>query len=101
MCGRALEGICRHFETKSPYLSGGLKELLDREIIDKRLYQWSQELQRQRNLAAHASEEKVSQDDATALLEFVTSICDYVFVLSAKFEEFMKRKTAKSNRGDA
>ncbi|MBN8549706.1 MAG: hypothetical protein J0M12_10355, partial [Deltaproteobacteria bacterium] len=28
MCGRALEGICRHHKTKSQYLGGGLKELL-------------------------------------------------------------------------
>jgi len=95
MSGRALEGVCRHFKTKSQYLGGGLKELLDKQVIDGKLYQWSQELHRQRNMAAHATEEKVLQNDATALLEFVTSICEYVFVLTAKFDEFMKRKMTK------
>jgi hypothetical protein len=97
MCGRALEGVCRHFKTSSSYLAGGLKELLEKEIIDKRLFQWSQELQRHRNFAAHATDEKITREDAESLLEFVVAICDYVFVLSAKFQDFMSRK-AKPTR---
>lgn len=92
MCGRALEGVCRHFKTKSQYLGGGLKELKQREIIDKRLYEWSQELQRHRNIAAHATDENISKQDAEELLDFVVSISDYIFVLNEKFEQFMKRK---------
>ncbi len=97
MSGRALEGICRHFNTKSQYLGGGLKELLDKEIIDKRLFEWSQELQEHRNIAAHATEVRINSQDAESLLEFVVAICDYVFVLSAKFNQFMERK--KKNVG--
>jgi hypothetical protein len=92
MSGRALEGICRHFKTESPYLGGGLKELLKRGVIDTRLFQWSQELREHRNIAAHATDEKISEEDAEDLLDFVTAICDYVFVLSEKFERFMQRK---------
>ncbi|HXQ21174.1 MAG TPA: DUF4145 domain-containing protein, partial [Candidatus Acidoferrales bacterium] len=61
MSGRALEGICRHFKTMSPYLGGGLEELKQREIIDSRLLRWSQELQRHRNIAAHATEERITK----------------------------------------
>jgi hypothetical protein len=39
MTGRGLEGMCHHFKTKKTMLFEGLKELLAREIIDKRLYQ--------------------------------------------------------------
>jgi hypothetical protein len=97
MCGRALEGICRHFNTKSAYLGGGLKELLDREIIDKRLFEWSQALQRSRNAAAHASEERISKEDASDLFDFVVAIADYVFVLNERFQEFMKRQSGNPN----
>lgn len=92
MCGRALEAICRHFETKSQYLGGGLKELRDREIIDKRLYEWSQQLQRHRNIAAHATDGKISRQDAEDLFDFVLAISDYVFVLNEKFAQFIKRQ---------
>jgi len=92
MSGRALEGVCRHFATKSQYLGGGLKELRDREIIDSRLFEWSEALRKHRNMAAHATEEKATKANAQDLLNFVESISEYVFVLSAKFEEFKKRE---------
>ena len=98
MSGRALEGICRHFKTKSQYLGGGLKELLDKEVIDKRLYEWSQELQEHRNIAAHATDARINSQDAESLLEFVVAICDYVFVLSAKFNQFMSRKAKNARK---
>jgi hypothetical protein len=101
MCGRALEGICRHFGTKNAHLSGGLAELRDKEVIDKRLYEWGEELRRHRNIAAHASEKKISKRDAEDLMDFVFAIGEYIFVLNHKFEEFLKRKakeTAKATQ---
>jgi len=97
MTGRALEAMCHHFETKSPTLTQGLKELLDRDIIDKRLFQWSEALRVSRNLAAHATDEHFAHDDAEDLFNFATAICDYVFVLNEKFALFMKRKQPKKN----
>jgi hypothetical protein len=40
MSVQAIEGICREYKTKSDTLFGGLKELLAREIMDKKLYEW-------------------------------------------------------------
>jgi hypothetical protein len=94
MCGRALEGMCRHFGTKSKYLGGGLKELLDQGVIDTRLFAWSEVLQQHRNLGAHATEERLERDDARDLLDFVHAITEYVFVLSERFRLFMERKKA-------
>jgi uncharacterized protein DUF4145 len=93
MCGRALEGVARHFKTKSAYLAGGLKELAERKIIDARLLEWSEALRTQRNAAAHASTEKGSRDDARDVLDFAHGISEYVFVLSARYERFRKRQS--------
>lgn len=71
---------------------GGLKELLEKEIIDKKIFQWSEALRLHRNIGAYASEEKISAEDSRDLLDFTGAICDYVFVLSKKFDSFMKRK---------
>ena len=92
MCGRSLEGVCRHFGTLKKYLGGGLRELLDRQIIDGRLFQWAEELQKARNLSAHATGTRISKADARDLLDFVNAICEYVFVLTDKFNRFIKRK---------
>jgi Domain of unknown function (DUF4145) len=92
MSGRAIEAMCRHFDTKKDMLFEGLKELHERDIIDARLYEWGDELRKHRNLAAHASGVKFNLADAKDLYDFATAICDYVFVLAAKFESFKKRQ---------
>jgi hypothetical protein len=92
MSGRAIEAMCGHFGTKKKMLFEGLKELHEREIIDKRLYEWGDELRKHRNLAAHATDAKFALVDAKDLYDFSTAICDYVFVLTEKFEAFKKRQ---------
>jgi hypothetical protein len=98
MSGRALEAIGRHFyppdgQAKRPLL---LKAALDRlsrdQIIDPRLYEWGLALHSDRNLAAHPSDTHFKQQDAQDVFKFTNSICEYVFVLSADFAEFKKRK---------
>ncbi|SDE70596.1 protein of unknown function [Paenibacillus sp. UNCCL117] len=92
MCGRALEGICKDFGTKHNNIAGGLKELLDREIIDKRIFDWGEALRIHRNIGAHASDVKISKVDASDLLDFALAICDYIYILRNKFESFMERR---------
>ncbi|MDH4202963.1 MAG: DUF4145 domain-containing protein [Phycisphaerae bacterium] len=92
MSGRTLEGICKHYKTKGNTLAAGLKELKDSGVIDERLYQWSVELRKHRNMGAHARVDKISKEDAKDLLDFAQAFCDYVFVLNAKFNRFMERK---------
>lgn len=91
MCGRALEAVCKHFGARG-MLGVGLKELRDKKVIDGRLFDWASELQKSRNLSAHPSGEKVAKRDAEDLLDFTNAICEYVFVLTAKFESFQKRR---------
>jgi hypothetical protein len=96
MTGRGLEGLCRHFKTSKLSLFEGLKELLTRKIIDDRLYEWADELRDHRNLAAHASGASFSRQDAQDIFDFAVAICDYIFVLSKKFEEFQQRISSRS-----
>lgn len=103
MCGRALEGICRNFKTKSKYIGKGLLELKERNIIDARLYEWSVALQKLRNIGAHAGDEVVSREDAEDIVAFVRSIIEYVFMLTWRFNNFMSRQknASKENQADA
>ena len=96
MCGRTIEGVCKYHSTKSRSLAGGLKELKDKEIIDSRLFQWGDELRKHRNIGAHATEEEISKADAKDLLDFSSAICEYVFVLNAKFQRFVERNKGPS-----
>jgi len=92
MVGRALEGICRHFKTKDVRPAAGLKELRDREIIDRNIYEWGEALWKQRHIGAHQLGQNISKEGAVDLLDFIIAISEYIFVLKAKFESFMKRQ---------
>lgn len=96
MAGRALEGVCRHFGAEKTYLGPGIQHLRKKEVIDARLATWAGELQKARNLSAHASGERVSRQDAQDLLDFVKAICEYVFVLTRKYDNYMSRKAKAS-----
>ena len=98
MAGRALEGLVRHFTNKQ-YLGDGITELHNLGIIDKRLLDWAKALHLDRNVAAHASGQTFSADDAEDLLAFATAICEYVFVIDHRFQEFRNRR-AQSEKAD-
>lgn len=76
-------------------LAQGLEELHKGQIIDTRLYEWGKELQKSRNLAAHATDQIFERNDAEDLLDFAIAICEYMFVLTQKFEEFKRRQANK------
>ncbi|MBU1344051.1 MAG: DUF4145 domain-containing protein [Proteobacteria bacterium] len=102
MSGRVLEGICRFFGTKGGYLGPGIEELKERGVIDSKLFEWSKEIHKHRNIAAHASEEEIAKEDAIDLYYFSEAVCNYVFVISERFNQFISRKKAdKANATDA
>ena len=98
MTGRALEGLVRHRTTKQ-CLGDGITELHNLGIIDKRLLDWAKALHFDRNVAAHATGQTFSADDAEDLLAFATAICEYVFVIDHRFQEFQNRR-AQSGKAD-
>lgn len=92
MCGRTIEGVCKHHNPKATNLSTGLKQLRDDGTIENRLYEWGEALRKHRNLGAHATIERVSKDDAKDLLDFSIAICEYIFILNKKFQRFKERQ---------
>jgi len=104
MFGRALEGVCRDvLETdssaalikKNMMLGAGLKLLKEKNIIDQRLFDWSQQLQAFRNLAAHSEDTPISREDTEDLQAFVYAITEYIYDLSERYEEFQARQAKR------
>ena len=117
MLGRALEALCRDILDSVPatpptttapatpakpkkkiMLGEGIKQLRDRKVIDDRLYDWSQQLQAFRNLAAHPEDISISRHDAEDLQTFVNAIVEYVYDLADRYEEFKSRVDARAKR---
>jgi len=93
MCGRAIEGLCKHHDSSNKSLQTGLKKLKDDGVIDERIYVWGEALRKSRNLGAHATTTKVSKEDARDLLDFGIAICEYAIVLNEKFNRFQARSS--------
>ncbi len=99
MFGRAFEALCRDIlektapgtVTKRMMLGAGIKALKEKNIIDQRLYDWSQQVQAFRNLAAHGEDFYASREDAEDLQAFVHAIIEYVYDLTDRYEEFKER----------
>jgi hypothetical protein len=115
MLGRALEALCRDIlepkekendapsatPTKPPkkiMLGEGIRKLRDTKVIDDRLYDWSQQLQAFRNLAAHPEDISISRIDAEDLQTFVNAIVEYVYDLADRYAEFKERVDARVKR---
>lgn len=104
MFGRALEAICRdkladpdNPNARAPMLGQGIRELKAKNIIDQRLFDWSTQLQAFRNIAAHASEDTISREDAEDLKIFVYAITEYIYDLADRYEEFKLRVSNRRN----
>jgi hypothetical protein len=103
MLGRALEALCRDVlksgsgtpppttGAKEVMLAEGIKRLKEQNIIDERLYDWSQQLHAFRNMAAHPEDVSISRQDAQDLQTFVHAIIDYIYDLTDRYNEFKER----------
>lgn len=117
MLGRALEALCRDILEPTPegttsaaagatpakpkkkiMLGEGIKKLRDKKVIDDRLYDWSQQLQAFRNLAAHPEDISISREDAEDLQTFANAIVEYIYDLADRYEEFKARADVRARR---
>ncbi|MGW1705873.1 DUF4145 domain-containing protein [Streptomyces sp. NPDC002206] len=94
MVRRTLEGMCVDQGTAKKVLFQALGELRDANKIEGRLFDWAQALRVLGNQGAHFSKESVSREDAKDALELAEALLDYIYVFTAKYEEFQKRRSA-------
>ena len=96
MCRKTLEGICVVHGVKGGNLVKSLKDLMDKGVIESRLFEWADALRISGNEAAHDVNVTTSPEDARDILEFTNALLEYVFTFRDKFEEFKKRRAGKT-----
>jgi hypothetical protein len=95
MVGRALEAVCvEHVGERT--LARGLRALRDQGILDGRLYEWSESLRAARTLdvGPHAMGRRTTAQDARDLLDFALAACEYVYVFSRAYGQYLSRRGA-------
>lgn len=98
MVRRTLEGMCIEQGTKKKALFQALQELRDGGKIEGRLFDWAQALRVLGNQGAHFSEESVSREDAADALSLAEALLNYVYVFTAKYEEFQNRRQSSPGK---
>lgn len=98
MCRRTLEGICVEQGASGRGLSQKLDDLKKKELIDARVYEWANDvLRRLGNDAAHDYHQRISMEDAQDALSFTKALIEYVYVFTAAFENFKKRREHRTS----
>lgn len=92
MCRKTLEGICAAHSVSERSLATSLKKMHEQNLIDDRLFEWSDLMRMAGNEAAHGVGLSISQTDAKDILEFTNAIMDYLFSFRDRFEEFKSRR---------
>jgi Domain of unknown function (DUF4145) len=93
MVRRTLEGVCAEHGITVKNLVRGLEQMKREKLIDDRLFEWAQELRVLGNEGAHFTGNRVSRRDAEDAVAMAEAILDYLYVFSAKFNEFKQRRT--------
>jgi hypothetical protein len=92
MVRRAIEGFCADQGVNEERLQLALRELVQRNVIDARLLEWADRLRVLGNVGAHFTNQAVTKQDASDALDLIEAMLDYVYVFSAKFEQFKARR---------
>jgi hypothetical protein len=95
MCRRTLETLSMDLGLTNRTLSDNLQDLKSKGIIDGRLAEWGETLRKMGNIGAHANKGHISKQDAKDMLDFTIAICEYVYILTDKYEKFRTRQEKK------
>jgi hypothetical protein len=93
MCGRLLEATCKLNNVAARTLHQSLAKMKEIGLIDGRLWEWADTLRTIRNAAAHYDGTTISKQDAEDALAFNEALLDYLYVLSARFNELKARNS--------
>jgi Domain of unknown function (DUF4145) len=96
MVRRVLEGFSADHGASHKILHRALQELVERNVIDARLLEWADSLRVLGNVGAHFTDRAVTRQDASDALDLVEAMLDYVYVFSAKFEQFKARRDGQA-----
>ncbi len=92
MVRRTLEGVCAENQVNKRPLNKALQEMASRGLLDGRLLTWADGLRVLGNEGAHYTGSPVSREDAKDALALAEAVLDYLYVLTAQFEEFQQRR---------
>ena len=90
-CRKVVELLCKLHGVEEKNLYKNIRQLYEKEIIDKMLYKWADALRIFGNDAAH-TQSTLLKEDAEDVMNFTFSFMEYLLDLRWKFSALMKRR---------
>lgn len=96
MCRRAIEAACNHLlgDTSKDSIRSKVEKLAKKGLITEPLEQWARRVQLEARAAAHPQEDgldKITGEDAEAMIEFTQQFFTNVFVMPANLKRAVER----------
>lgn len=91
MVRKTVELACEERGYKEYKLINSIKKMKEAGVIEGRLFDWADALREIGNEGAHERNPPARQDVEDAL-DFTRTLLDYLYVMSAKFDEFTARR---------
>jgi len=101
MVRRTLEGVCSENGISKKPLIKALQQMQADGLIEGRLLEWAEELRVLGNEGAHFTGRRVAREDAQDALALAEALLDYLYVFSAQFAEFKKRRSEPDHSGES
>ena len=95
MVRRTLEGVCSENGVSKTPLIKALQQMQTDGLIEGRLLEWAEALRVLGNEGAHFTGQRVAREDAQDALALAEALLDYLYVFSAQFDEFKKRRNGQ------
>lgn len=92
MVRRTLEGVCAEHQIDGKPLNKALQEMASKGLLDGRLLTWADGLRVIGNEGAHYTGSPVNRDDAKDALALAEVVLEYLYVLTAQFQDFQHRR---------
>jgi hypothetical protein len=96
MVGRTLEAVTKEYAPSEKSMFGGLKRMYDDGAISQEIHDWANELRAIRNIGAHATQQKLSRQDARESLDFLQAILETIYYMRPKFVAMKARRQTPS-----
>jgi len=92
MVRRSLEALASDRGVAGRNLASSIQALRDGGHIDQRLFDWADALRLAGNSAAHDVARSPDPTDVRDMIHLAEAILDYVYVIQARYEQFMARR---------
>lgn len=94
MVGRTLEAVTKEYAPTARTMYLGLQKMHTDGIISQEISDWADELRVIRNYGAHATNQKITREDASEALDFLQAILETLYYMRPKFKLMKARRAA-------